>query len=287
MTRWNRRQFLTAVGTLPCVGMTARLANATGPENAPENDESAPVLRLVHYCDPQLGFGPEGYDGDRDRLFKGVEMINRLRPDAVLFAGDLVNIVLDSPADMQEAIRRLEAPVLVAPGNHDIPDPVTTESLERFRNYYGPDRSAVEINGWKIIVLNTQLWRETELVTEREDQEKWLDAELAAGKEKGTPMIVASHIPPYIGNRQEEDEYYNLPKKDGKREELLNKMTENGVKFWLAGHSHTTLMRATNNLVILNAEPTSRNFDSRPYGFRLLSLDATGLKYRWEFFPIV
>ncbi|MCF0234992.1 MAG: hypothetical protein HUK22_08480, partial [Thermoguttaceae bacterium] len=48
------------------------------------------------------------------------------------------------------------------------------------------------------------------------------------------------------------------------------------------GHTHTTLEREYRGLPILNGETTSNNFDKRPYGFRLLKIDAAG-NYEWNF----
>ena len=66
------------------------------------------------------------------------------------------------------------------------------------------------------------------------------------------------------------------------RTAYLDYLIANNVRFYLAGHTHTTLERAYKNMPILNGETTSRNFDQRPYGFRLLKIDAD-LNYEWNF----
>lgn len=78
-------------------------------------------LRLVHVSDIH-------YDGDRGYLERVVTAINAERPDAVLFAGDLVDRVewLDEAI---EILDQVEAPIYAVTGNHEH---WGTIDLERF-----------------------------------------------------------------------------------------------------------------------------------------------------------
>ena len=58
-----------------------------------------------------------------------------------------------------------------------------------------------------------------------------------------------------------------------------------GAKFYLAGHTHSMLARAHKGIVLLNAETTCRNFDSRPFGFRLLTI-RPDFTYTWDFHAV-
>jgi predicted MPP superfamily phosphohydrolase len=51
------------------------------------------VLQIVQLCDPQLGFGNDGFDADVKRFEQEVKQVNELSPDLVLIVGDLVNSV--------------------------------------------------------------------------------------------------------------------------------------------------------------------------------------------------
>ena len=55
-----------------------------------------------------------------------------------------------------------------------------------------------------------------------------------------------------------------------------------GARFFLAGHTHRMAVRGWGELTVLNAETTSRNTDSRPFGFRLFETDASG-NYSFRF----
>jgi predicted phosphodiesterase len=78
----------------------------------------------------------------------------------------------------------------------------------------------------------------------------------------------------------EADEYYNLPK--AKRKEILQLCDENGVVFWLAGHTHKTSQLRYKQITLLNGETTSQNFDGHLPGFRLLTIHPDQ-SFDWEF----
>lgn len=75
----------------------------------------APV-RLVLLSDLHLG-----YHNPRKELARWVDMINREKPDAVLIAGDIIDISIRPllEENMAEELRRIEAPVYACLGNHE------------------------------------------------------------------------------------------------------------------------------------------------------------------------
>jgi len=252
-----------------------------------EPDVIVPILRIVQLCDPQLGFGD--FNNDVLNLEKAVNLINDLDPDIVLIAGDMVH----QPVNEQDIftfkniITHIKSPVLLASGNHDLCDApfnyFSMEGLDRFRKYFGDDYSKIECKGYCIISANSHLWwAETpkEIV---ELHDKWLIDKLQKAKNEEQPVILLTHIPPYISSVDEDDEYSNIPQK--KRKEFLNLCEDNGVILWLAGHTHTTFRNDYKGIALLNGETTSRNFDNYPLGFRLLTLFSPN-NFEWEFIPL-
>ena len=73
-------------------------------------------LRLMLLSDLHLG-----YHNTRSDLAKWVDLINDEAPDAVLIAGDIIDISVRPlfEEDMAEELRRLTMPVYACPGNHD------------------------------------------------------------------------------------------------------------------------------------------------------------------------
>ena len=278
----TRRSFVKtlSLSALAPAGLSALAASETPASPALE----LKPLRLAQYCDPQLGFGEEGFGESLTRFHKAIDLINDLNPDVVTVLGDLVHRYEDPADEMINGLKRIKPQLIVAPGNHDIPEPVTPEKLTRFRNDYGPDRQSALINGWKLICVNTQLWRGAE-PEETAAQDEWFSKELGQAKEKGIPSIILSHIPPFITYPNEGDSWAAITNENELRKNLIVKAVENGARFWLAGHTHETIVRVFEGMLIMNGETTSVNFDKRPYGIRLLTVQPSG-DYTWDFIKV-
>jgi len=243
-----------------------------------------PVLRVAQLCDPQLGFNKDGFDADVERLKQAVVKINELSPDIVVVAGDMVNDGNNDEAIaiFKSIIAQIKAPILLTAGNHDLPDPVTANGLQRYRTLYGDDYRSVACKGRLLVSVNTQLWREAP-AEESARHELFLQETLQKAKKIQQAVIVLSHVPPFVASVDEPDEYFNLPL--SKREGILRLFDENGVIIWLAGHTHTTSRRNYSNMTILNGETTSQNFDGHPYGFRLLTIHPDQ-SFDWDFIAL-
>ena len=293
----ERREFLGALGALGAAALTGEtLLNAAETvENvgvpkkvAALADGPKPTLTVAHCCDPQLGFGAAkdaeaAYRQDLRRLEKEIELVNAAKPDVVVFAGDMTHLVEDAPRDWPRLLKKIEASLLIAPGNHDVPDPVKKAALDAYCAIFGDDNKSLNINGWKIVAANSQLCRPTDETAVRDEHTAWFEAELRDAASKKTPVIVATHVPPFVKSLNEKDEYFNFP--SAQRKAYLDFCVDNGVKFYLAGHTHTTLEREYRGVPILNGETISCNFDNRPFGFRILKIDAA-LNYEWNFVPV-
>ncbi len=294
--RLSRREFLT---TIEAIGLTAALDGFNWSRAADEAAETirpkkvdalegAPSITIAHCCDPQLGFGEantpeEAYAADLARLLKEVELLNELKPDLVLYAGDMTNRWQEVAKDWPEILKSIKAPLLVAPGNHDIPDPVKGSVVKVFTDVFGKEYDSIVLNGWKIIAINSQYVRPTEEKTLYDAQVEWFRRELEDAKASGLRSIVASHVPPFVKTLDEKDEYFNFP--STLRQSFLDYLVANDATFYLAGHTHTTLERDYRGVPILNGETTSRNFDRRDFGFRLLKIDEK-LNFTWDFVEV-
>jgi serine/threonine-protein phosphatase CPPED1 len=241
---------------------------------------SAPFT-FVQVCDPQIGF--TDYQQDLKRFEQAVSQINTLKPDFVVICGDLVNAANQkSFDDFNKAKSKLKTPCYCAPGNHDIGNEPTLETLRAYRASEGRDYFSFKSLGSTFVILNTQLWR-SPLPGETEKQDLWLDQALAQAEKKGRPVFVVQHYPPFVETPDEPDAYFNIP--TAKRRELLAAFERSGVRAVLAGHTHTTAARSFGSIQIVTSESTSRNFDKRPLGFRVWHVDRSGA-FRHEFVPL-
>jgi Icc-related predicted phosphoesterase len=252
-------------------------------DDAGEATEENGSLRIAHVCDPQLGFGRDGFEADVKRFEQLVEQVNARMPDVVLIAGDLVNVVNDSSVSaFKDLLAKFQSPVILTPGNHDVPDPVTEESLKRYRETFGDDFVAWEGKGYLILSVNSQLWRQAP-EEETKKQEQKLRQALKEAKEKKLSVILMTHVPPFVDEPEEKDQYFNLSQET--RMKWLTLAKEGGAFLWLSGHTHRTGRRAYNGITLLNGETTSQNFDGHPFGFRLLTV-CSDQQWDWDFQPL-
>lgn len=231
---------------------------------------------------PQIGFGPDGLAADIATFEREIENVNALKPDLVVIAGDMVNVPDSTHQQLfLQAAAKFAMPVVYTPGNHDIYAPATAEGIENYRRAFGPDFVVMPVKGRTLISFDTQLFSKApaELIAAHRRQ---LDSAVEAAGQKGGGIIMLSHVPPFVVDVDEKEEYFNLPLAD--RRTLLDSFVRNGVFVWLCGHTHKTHRNDYGPIAILNGENTSCNFDGRPKGFRLLTI-APDNTFTWDFVP--
>ncbi|MGA2863615.1 MAG: metallophosphoesterase [Verrucomicrobiota bacterium] len=233
---------------------------------------------FVQMCDPQIGL--TDYAAELARFRRAVEQINQLRPDFVVICGDLVEgASRESFADFNAAKAGLRVPCYCAPGNRDLGEAPTLQSLRFYRESIGRDYYSFEHQGCVFIIVDTQLWK-AYVGEESEKQDAWLKQTLAAAARKGRRIFVVGHIPLFARTAEEPNGHDNLPLE--KRRELLALFERHGVQVLLAGHTHRTLVRDFDGIQMVTAETTSLNLDFHPFGFRLWHIGAAR-PYRHEF----
>ena len=266
----SRREFILASG-----GMLLWQAGVRAEGFSP--------LCISQICDPQLGFG--GYDHDKESFRLAVAQINVLKPDFVVICGDLVNDASsdEAIADFLAIKAGLTAPCLCAPGNHDIGNEPTSQTLARYRKRIGPDYLTVESKGFQVVVVNTQLWK-SPLEGESGRHEAWVRATLKSARENQRPVIVVGHYPLYVNEPCEGDEYFSLP--PAKRAELLDLYEDSGVVAILSGHTHRQCLHNHKGMALITSAACSRNFDTAALGYRHVCGGLVPRRITYEYLPI-
>jgi predicted MPP superfamily phosphohydrolase len=108
-------------------------------------------LRIVHISDIHAGSFT-----NRQAVENGVEKIMSLKPDLILFTGDLVNNLASEMHDYVEVFSRLKAPLGVYSvlGNHDYGDyiPWPDDNGDSKRNNLSSLKSIQADMGWKLLL---------------------------------------------------------------------------------------------------------------------------------------
>lgn len=236
---------------------------------------------FVQICDTQLGMG--GYEHDVETFTKAVKKINALKPDFAVICGDMVNTAgIEAYADFNRIKSNLTIPCYLAAGNHDVGNEPTSATLKLYREIMGKDYYSFDHKGLTFIIVNTQFWK-SPIGMEAEKHDVWFREALKSAHERKSPVIVFGHYPLFLKSPDEEDEYFNIPR--DKRRALLSLFKEHGVIAMIAGHTHKLIINDYAGIQFVNGETTSRNFDKRPFGFRLWHASVPG-SLRHEFISL-
>lgn len=237
-------------------------------------------FEFVQLCDTQLGMG--GYEHDVKAFEQAVVQINELNPDFVLICGDLVHHASDtSYRDFKRILSGLKMMRYPLPGNHDVENVPTKESLAYFRKVIGKDYTSFEHKGYAFVLTNTQLWKE-EVAGESQKHQKWFESIIKSKGAQNMPIVVAGHYPIFLKSPYEEEEYFNLPL--DVRSEILDLMKTHNVKAYLSGHKHELLVNEFEEIQFVSGESTSKNFDNRPLGFRVWKVTLDSMSH--DFIPL-
>jgi len=236
---------------------------------------------FVQLCDTQLGMG--GYEHDVERFKLAVDQINKLNADFVVICGDLVHHASDSSfADFLRIKNELRIPCYVAPGNHDVGKVPNDTTLAYYRKTVGKDYYDFKHKGYSFIVTNSQLWK-ADVGNESVKHDNWFKKMIEKQSDKQFPVFVIGHYPIFTEQLDEEDKYFNFPLQ--KRIEILELFYKNNVVAYLSGHRHKLLINNYKNIQLVSGETTSKNFDKRPFGFRLWQVSADTIKH--SFVPLL
>ncbi len=228
---------------------------------------------FVQLCDTQLGMG--GYEHDIQTFKQAVRQINEMEADFVVICGDLVHNASDSSyTDFKTILKGLSIPSHLVSGNHDVGNVPTDTSLQYYRETIGDDYYQFDHKEHSFMVTNTQLWK-VEVENESEKHHAWFEETLNNLGEKENPVFVLGHYPLYTERPDEEDHYYNLPMPTRKR--ILEMFMENNVVAYLSGHTHKLTKNTYEHIQLVSGETTSKNFDDRPFGFRIWQVSSDSL----------
>ncbi len=234
---------------------------------------------FVQLSDPQFGFG--GYEDDARAFEMAVAEINAMDADFVLICGDLTHAVADEKvlAHVQRVRNALRVPSFCVPGNHDVGNVPTPETLRRWRRTVGRDQQVLRWKGCRFVLMNTQLFK-APLPGETNRQSEWLDAMLADAVRAGERAFVVGHVPLFTDDPNEEHEYYNLPLEV--RRDLLARFRRHGVTAYLTGHIHRNLEVRLEGVHQVSTASTSFNYDGTLRGFRVWRMHPGGYTCRYH-----
>ena len=191
---------LATVGLWWAIGPeSAANAKSRPSASAPSNRQADGPIHFVQISDSHLGAN-KAYQ-TAERLVAVVKAVNALPMPIALVAitGDVFSDTIEDPAIVSQAqsiLGKLNAPLHVVPGNHDIvPGPRQAAMAKRWKQLFGPTSHAVEVKGLVFLFVYTESLstKTANPAAANDDPLTWLKTQLEAAGDK--PVILLHHQP--------------------------------------------------------------------------------------------
>lgn len=240
------------------------------------------AIKLIHISD--VHFGRE----DRAALEQVADFTSRVKPDAVIFAGDITQKGRRSEFEAaREWLQSLKFPVIAAPGNHDTPlINMTARMLRPFARYErymegmdGVDKLVELRDGAvRIVAINSARGVQRRLnwadgVIDIEDLERGLEL-LAGGPEHAWRLLICHHPLDEPGLSQ-------VAVETKRGDDALKLCAKAHVDAILTGHIHDAFAHAITNvrrpMVQMGSGTLSTRLRGTPPSFCVLQMDESKL----------
>uniref|UniRef100_F6X0C6 Serine/threonine-protein phosphatase CPPED1 n=1 Tax=Monodelphis domestica TaxID=13616 RepID=F6X0C6_MONDO len=257
---------------------------------------------FVQGADPQFGLmkawsvgdcenGGDEWEEEMKLTQQAVQAINKLSPKPKFFVlcGDLIHAMPGTQwrsnqiKDLKEILKAVdkEIPLVFVSGNHDLGNVPTSETIAEYCQTWGDDYFSFWVGGVLFLVLNSQLYADSsKCLNLKQAQDQWLDTQLAIAKQKMCKhAIVFQHIPLFLKNVSEEDDYFNLSKPV--RQELVDKFTKAGIKAVFSGHYHRNAGGLCKDLDMVVSSAIGCQLGEDTHGLRVVVVTAEKIVHRY------
>lgn len=242
---------------------------------------------FIQLTDPQFGFVAqnENFEKETENFELAIATANRLKPAFVIVTGDLTHKTNDD-AQVKEYLRivgKLDRSIAFyqLPGNHDVGNKPTPESIAAYVKRFGRDRYTFRHGNLLGIAVNSNLLMAPEAVEQQaSEQDAWLRGELAKARaEKVRHVVVFQHHPVFVKTPDEPDAYFNLPLE--RRMSYLELLKQNGVRHVFAGHYHAdrVLRDGATEFIITGA--VGKPLHKSQSGLRVVAVRDSGIEHKF------
>lgn len=237
---------------------------------------------IIQLTDPQMGFisGNQGVDEEIELYTKAVKFVNKVKPKFVVITGDFVNnrtdtLQINAFKQITSTIKK-KIPVYLIPGNHDISQKPTKQSIDFYNHYYDSDRFDFVYKNVQMIGINSCFINSN--IEEETSQFEWLKQTLDQNP-KGLRRIVFSHHPFFTKNIEEKDSYSNISQP--KRNLYMDLFNNNNVKFVFAGHYHNNSEGSYKNVKMITTSAVGKQLGKAKPGFRIIKVYPDSISHEY------
>jgi len=234
---------------------------------------------FIQMTDPQFGFIEANKSFEKETVLyqKAVDEVNRLNPDFVVITGDIVNKATDSIqwAEFKRLTSKIKPSILVyiTPGNHDISNNPTQQSIDEYKLSHGDDKFSFRHKKNMFIGFNSCLIKADAPELEQK-QFEWLENELKNVK-RSNNIVLFCHQPFFVDKPDEPEQYFNIGIE--KRMKYLDLFVRNNVNYVFAGHLHRNASGKYDNLNMITTSAVGKPLGDAPSGFRIVIVSKQGI----------
>lgn len=244
------------------------MAVAFAPANAQKKSQF-----FVQISDPQLGFisSSNDFSAEKELMKRITAKVNALKPDFVVFSGDLVHWISNTAAldGFKQMCGEFDAdiPLYFVPGNHDVENNAPAEKVAAFVERYGHDRFVRKAKGYTVIGYNSSVIK---AATPAESEEyAWLERELKRAR-RNKPIILVAHYPMFVVSPDEKEEYHNIGIE--MRGKYLALFEQYGVDLVLSGHLHYCAQGEYKGIKFMTAGPAGATLGNDKSGIQIITI---------------
>ena len=261
----------------PQFGMFSSISKLTEEEAISRSREGLTLRYVEQEID---GFAPE------TQLFsKAIRYANEYKPDFVVMCGDMVHEA-DSEDQRNELFRitsqlNKDIPIYWVAGNHDVGNTPTASTLNAYRELYGKDNYAFQMENYYFIAINSSVCSDPSLVPEEWDSLiGFLEIELKkASNMNAIHKVVFLHHPLFLETSDEPNNYFVIPFQ--RRQEIISLLDQNKASAVFSGHLHRNNYRNIKGIEYVSTGPVGYPLADDPSGIRIVDLDVTGLRHHY------
>jgi 3',5'-cyclic AMP phosphodiesterase CpdA len=232
---------------------------------------------FIQTSDPQFGMyaSDQNFAQETANWTFAIANVNRIHPAFLVVTGDLINKAGDAGqiAEFLRINRSIDPSIHIynVPGNHDVGNEPTPDSIAAYRKNIGPDYYSFREGPLYGIVLNSSYFKSPGRVKdEAAKQEAWLVTELQKVKATGALPVVFMHIPLFLKQPDEAEQYFNTPIET--RQRILVLLHRYNVRYVFAGHLHANSAGKDGDLEMITTAAAGKPIGPDPSGFRIVEV---------------
>lgn len=230
-----------------------------------------------------------GWEEEKELCERLVAACNAMQPKPkfLIICGDLADawpgteLRQRQVSEFKRIFAKLDAkiPLVCVCGNHDVGDQPTMASVKEYRDNFGDDYFHFTFNQVLFIVINSQFYQHrANLEQYAKQQDDWL-MELLGSCKQYKHSIIFEHIPWFLEQFDEPDDYFNIRKEV--RLEWLRRFQQAGVSKIMCGHYHRNAGGWYENMELVVTSAIGAQLGEDQSGVRLVKLTEDSIEHQY------